>query len=242
VAEDTPVRWTEMPKAEADALGAIGLFGEKYGDVVRVVSAGDFSKELCGGTHVSRTGEIGPFKVISEGSVGSGARRIEALTGAELVRWYARRTEELERELEGRTARLAELESELKRARQARVEPSSLAADPIVNGAVRGVAAEAEGDADDLLALADGVRRTLGDGAAVVLGARAQDRVALIASLGPEAVAQGLSAVAIIREIAPLVNGGGGGKPQMARAGGKDPAGLPAALERARELLAAPAP
>jgi alanyl-tRNA synthetase len=240
VAEDSPVGWTEMPRSEADALGAIGLFGEKYGDVVRVVSAGDFSKELCGGTHVSRTGEIGPFRIVSEGSVGAGARRIEALTGPELVHWYARRAEELERELEGRTARIAELEAELKRAKQARVDPATLAADPIANGAVRGVAAEVEGDADELLAVADGVRRALGDGAAVVLGSRGDGKVTLIASLGPAAVEAGMSAVTLIRELAPLVGGGGGGRPQMARAGGKDPAGLPAALERARELLAAP--
>jgi len=238
VAEDSPVTWIEMPKHEADGLGAIGLFGEKYGDMVRVVSAGDFSKELCGGTHVARTSEIGPFKIVTETSVGSGARRIEAITGAELARWHAHRAEELERELAGRDARIAELERELRRARQGRVDPGALAADAIDAGDVRAVVAEVEaGDADELLEISDQVKRVLGDQAAVVLGARADGRVLLVANLGPGAVAAGRSAAAILKQIAPLVGGGGGGREAMARAGGKDPARLPDALEAARALF-----
>jgi len=239
VAEDDPVTWTEMPKDDADALGAIGLFGEKYGDVVRVVSAGDYSRELCGGTHVARTSEIEAFRIVSEGSVGSGARRIEALTGAALLRWHEARAADLAREVAARDQRIAHLEAELKRARQATVDPAAIAAGAVGDGPVRAVAAEIEvPDADALLAVADRVRALLGDGAAVVLGARVGDRAALLASIAPEAVAAGISAHALIREIAPIVGGGGGGKPAMARAGGKDPGRLGDALTRARELLA----
>ncbi|MCC6832716.1 MAG: alanine--tRNA ligase, partial [Thermoleophilia bacterium] len=238
VAEDSPVGWVEMPKAEADASGAIGLFGEKYGEVVRVVSAGDYSRELCGGTHVSRTSEIGPFKIVSEASVGAGARRIEALTGPELVRWYRERAEHLEAEVATRDTRIADLERELKRARAGRVDPAAIAAGAVRNGAVHGVAAEVEAaDADELLAVSDQVKRLLGDAAAVLLGARADGRVMLVANLTPEAVAAGMSANALIREVAPIVGGGGGGKDAMARAGGKDPSKLPDAIARAMELL-----
>ena len=241
VAEDAVVSWTEMPKHEADGLGAIGLFGEKYGDIVRVVSAGDYSKELCGGTHVSRTSEIGPFKIITETSVGSGARRIEAITGTELAAWHARRAAELEREVAARDARIAELERELKRAKQGRVDPTAIAADAIVAGPVRAVVSEVEaGDADELLEISDQVKRVLGDGAAVVLGARAGGRVMLVANLAAGAIAGGFSAADILRQIAPIVGGGGGGRDAMARAGGKDPARLPEAMDAARSIFGVP--
>ena len=238
VAEDAPVTWVEMPKGDADARGAIGLFGEKYGDVVRVVSAGDYSMELCGGTHVARTSEIGPFKIVTETSVGSGARRIEAITGVELARWHAHRADELEREVAARDARIADLERELKRAKQGRIDPGALAADAIASGDLRVVVAEVDvGDADELLEISDQVKRILGDAGVVVLGTRPEGRVALVANLGPGAVAAGRSAAAILKEIAPIVGGGGGGRDAMARAGGKDPERLPDALAAARTLF-----
>ncbi len=238
VAEDAPVTWVEMPKADADVRGAIGLFGEKYGDVVRVVSAGDYSMELCGGTHVARTSEIGPFKIVTETSVGSGARRIEAITGAELARWHAHRADELEREVAVRDARIADLEGELKRAKQGRIDPGALAADAIGSGELRVVVAEVDvGDADELLEVSDQVKRILGEAAVVVLGARPDGRVALVANLGSGAVAAGRSAAAILKQIAPIVGGGGGGRDAMARAGGKEPDRLPEALAAARALF-----
>jgi alanyl-tRNA synthetase len=238
IAEDAPVRAEVMDRDEATREGAIGLFEEKYGERVRVLSTGDYSKELCGGTHVSRTGEIGPLKITSEGSVGSGARRIEAVTGPGTVAWYRDRERQLTEELGAREARVRELEAELRRARSGQVDVQALAgAADSVNG-LRVLAREVPAaDMDELLELSDRVKRALGSGAAVVLGARSGDRVHLVANFTPEAVADGRSAAALMREIAPLVGGGGGGREGMARAGGKDPARLPEALARAAELL-----
>jgi alanyl-tRNA synthetase len=238
VAEDAPVSWRVMPRAEADALGAIGLFGEKYGDEVRVVAAGEYSKELCGGTHVSRTGEIGPFKIVSEGGIGSGTRRIEAITGAAVVDWYDARAVELEQRLAEREERIRHLEGELRRARSGRVDAAALAGEATAAGAVRVLVREVEADEmDDLLAVSDQIKARLGDGAAVVLGARADGKALLVANLAPAAIAAGLSAGDIIKQVAPLVGGGGGGREGMARAGGKNPAGLPQALDAARSMI-----
>jgi alanyl-tRNA synthetase len=238
VVEDTPVAWRVMPRAEADALGAIGLFGEKYGDEVRVVSAGEFSKELCGGTHVSRTGEIGPFKIVSEGGIGSGTRRIEAITGAAVVEWYLARERELEERVAERDERIRQLEGELKRARSGRVDAAALAGEATAAGPVSVLVREVEADEmDGLLAVSDQVKARLGEGAAVVLGARADGKAMLVANLAPAAIAAGLSAGDIIKKVAPLVGGGGGGREGMARAGGKNPAGLPEALDAARAMI-----
>ncbi len=238
VVEDTPVSWRVMPRAEADALGAIGLFGEKYGDEVRVVAAGEFSKELCGGTHVSRTGEIGPFKIVSEGGIGSGTRRIEAITGAAVVEWYEARARELQERLAERDERIRHLEGELKRARSGRVDAAALAGEATTAGLVSMLVREVEAEEmDDLLAVSDQVKARLGDGAVVVLGARADGKAMLVANLAPAAIAAGLSAGDIIKQVAPMVGGGGGGREGMARAGGKDPAGLPEALEAAKAMI-----
>jgi alanyl-tRNA synthetase len=238
VAEDTPVGWQVMPRAEADALGAIGLFGEKYGDLVRVVSAGDFSKELCGGTHVARTGEIGPFKIVSEGGIGSGTRRIEALTGAAVVGWHDDRERELQQRVAEKDERIRQLEGELKRARSGRVDAGALAGEAVAAGPVRMLVREVEADEmDDLLAVSDQGKARLGDAAAIVLGARANGKAMLVANLASAAIASGLSAGEIIKQVAPLVGGAGGGRDGMARAGGKNPAGLPRALDAARALI-----
>ena len=238
VGADEPIETRVMPREEADALGAIGLFEEKYGDIVRVVATGEYSKELCGGTHVQRTGEIGAFKLVSEGSVGSGARRIEALTGAAVVDWYREREANLAAELTARETRIKDLEAKLKKAAASRVDPSALAASAQDLGAARAVVAEVEiDDGKALLALSDNVRRQLGDDGAVVLGARADGKAMLVATFSDGAVAAGLDAGEVIGVAAPIVGGGGGGKPTMARAGGKDPDRLGDALAAALDAV-----
>lgn len=238
VAEDQPVSWRIVDRQAAAEEGAIGLFEEKYGERVRVVSTGDFSKELCGGAHVSRTGEIGPFLIVSEASTGAGARRIEALTGPAAAWWLRERERALEAELAARDERIRALEAELKKARAGRVDIDALAAQATANGAVRAVAAQVEAaDMDELLAISDRVKQAVGAGAAVVLGAAADGKAMLVANMSDEAVAAGLAAGAVIRKVAPVVGGGGGGKDTMARAGGKNPEHLAQAIEAAREAL-----
>ncbi len=243
VAEDDPVTWTVMARDEADARGATGLFEEKYGERVRVLETGEYSKELCGGTHVSRTGEIGPFKIVSEASTGAGARRIEAVTGLGAVDWYRARERALVEEIEAREARIKALEAELKRARAGRVDVVALAAEATESNGVRALARVVEaGDMDELLALSDQLKKALGPGAAVVLGAAIDGKAVVVANFGDAALAAGLSAADVVRHVAPIVDGGGGGKPGMARAGGKDPGRLADALAAAEErILGAPA-
>ncbi len=238
VDEDQPVSWRIVDRQAAADEGAIGLFEEKYGERVRVVSTGDFSKELCGGAHVSRTGEIGPFLIVSEASTGAGARRIEALTGPAAAAWLRERERALQAELAARDERIKALESELKRARAGRVDVDAIAAQVVEHGPVRAVAAQVDAATmDDLLAISDRVKSAVGAGAAVVLGAAQDGKAMLVANMSDEAVAAGLAAGAIIREVAPIVGGGGGGKPAMARAGGKNPEHLGRALDAAREAL-----
>lgn len=239
VLEDQPVTWEIVDRADAAERGAIGLFEEKYGERVRVVSSGDFSQELCGGCHVGRTGEIGPFVIASEASTGAGARRIEALTGPVAADWLRERERRLRAELAARDERIRGLEAELKRARSGKVDAAALVAGAEARGPVRSVVAQVEAaDMDELLGISDRIKSGLGSGAAVILGAAADGKAMLVANLSDEAVAAGLKAGALIKEIAPIVGGGGGGKDAMARAGGKDPSGLAGALDRARAVVA----
>ena len=240
VLEDQPVSAEVVEREEAAEMGAIGLFEEKYGERVRVLSAGDFSKELCGGTHVAHLGEIGSFKLVSEASTGAGARRIEALTGPGAVEWYRDRERELLEEVAKRERRVAELEGELKRARSATVDVAGLAADAKGIWPAQVLATEIDAqDMDALLSISDQLRDRLGAGAAILLGARSDGRAFLAANLGPDAVAAGLSAADIIGVAAPIVGGGGGGKERLARAGGKDPAKLPEAIRAAEDAITA---
>ena len=242
VAEDSPVVATVMPRGEADSLGAIGLFEEKYGEVVRVVQAGEFSKELCGGCHVSRTGEIGPMVIVSEGSTGAATRRIEAVTGLAAVEHLRAREAALAGELAQRDERIRALEADLKRARSGRVDVAAVAAGAEDSGGARVLAAEVEAaEMDELLQLTDRVKQAVGPGAAVVLGAVADGKALLVANFDDAAQAAGLSAADVMREVAPVVGGGGGGKPGMARAGGKDPSKMAEAIERAWSVLRQPA-
>ncbi|HEY4349561.1 MAG TPA: alanine--tRNA ligase [Gaiellaceae bacterium] len=233
--EAIPVRTFVTTLDEARSLGAMALFGEKYGEVVRVVEIDGFSRELCGGTHVRSTAEIGPFVILGESSVGSGARRIEAATTGEA--WEI---------LHGRSRELDEARSELERARREakkkpRVEATEAdVAEPDpeleVVGGVNVIVQLVEGlGADALLDLSDRFKQRSSP-AAVVLGSRENGSVHLVANFD-DAVAAKISAGAVIKEIAAIVGGGGGGRPTMARAGGKDPEKLPDAVARARELL-----
>jgi alanyl-tRNA synthetase len=233
-------------------LGAMALFGEKYGDWVRVIEIADVSRELCGGTHVANTGEIGILTITAEGSSAANVRRIEALTGPAAIDWFRERSaafEETGALLGSRrdplaaarraAARLGELERRVEEAgrRQAGEEADSLAQSAADVEGIKVVAARS-GVADQrgLQELADRVRSKLGE-AAVVLGGASDGRVALVASFDDAAVARGLSAASVVCEAAPLVGGGGGGRDNFAQAGGRDAAGLDDALAAARQAI-----
>lgn len=246
------VRALEMARDEAEALGAMALFGEKYGDWVRMVEVDEVSRELCGGTHVANTAEIGIVAIVSEGSSAANVRRIEALSGPEAIDWYRRRSDDLARAgallgsprdpvgaAERMAERLAELEAKL--AESGRVEAGAEAERIGGEGeevaGVRVITAESQGaDQRALLDLADRIKQRHGE-AAVVLGGRENGKVALVASFTKGAVERGLSASGVIKEVAGLIGGGGGGRDDAAQAGGRNPDGLEGALEAAAESI-----
>jgi alanyl-tRNA synthetase len=249
-----PVRALHMGRDEAEELGAIALFGEKYGEWVRVVEVEEVSRELCGGTHVANTAEVGIFAIVSEGSSASNVRRVEALTGPAAIDWFRDRSAQLDeagtllgspREpvAAARRAaeRLEELEAEARRAstREAGELARELAEGQaaLVDG-VNVVVARADLGADQrqLLALADRVKSLAGD-SAVVLGGVDGERVGLVAAFADAAVERGLSAADVVRDAAELVGGGGGGRPNVAQAGGRDASRLDDALAAARAAI-----
>jgi alanyl-tRNA synthetase len=237
---------------EARAKGAMALFGEKYGDVVRMVEVGDgsYSRELCGGTHVRSTAEIGLFKVTTETSSASNVRRIEALTGPGAVR-YMRDRDQLLGEIAATartepgqvSERILALQAEAKKAAKsggATFDEEALAAQAAqVDGAL--VLAEAvDGvDAKALMDVADRLKGRLGDNAAIVLGSVVDARVHLVAAVTPALVARGVKAGEIVKVAAQVAGGGGGGRDTMAQAGGKDPEKLGEALAAARSAIEA---
>jgi alanyl-tRNA synthetase len=231
VFENLPVHVFETPIDEARRLGAMMLFGEKYGDIVRVVEIPGFSTELCGGTHVTSTAEIGPFVVLSEGSVGAGVRRMEAVTSGEawaLLEARAREADDLRVELES-------LRMERKKRPVAAATVAPDASVRVENG-VNVIVQSVEGfDADALLDLSDSFKQRHAP-AAVVLGSREDGAVHLVANFDP-AVAERVSASDVVKQAAAIVGGGGGGRPTMARAGGKDAEKLPDALAEAERLI-----
>ncbi len=234
VFQNRPVRAFVTPIEEARNLGAMMLFGEKYGDVVRVVEVDGYSRELCGGTHVRSTAEIGPFVILSEGSVGSGARRIEAVTAGEAFALLHGRA----READGLRAELAETRKQAKRkgAADGRAEVAPRSQEEI-GGVNVYVGRMSDVTMDVLLQESDRIKQER-QPAAVVLGANENGRVHLVANFDRSLEGK-LDAVAVIRAAAAEVGGGGGGRATMARAGGSDPAKLDAALERAEEALRA---
>jgi alanyl-tRNA synthetase len=253
--ESAPVKWSTMPIAQARSQGAMALFGEKYPDVVRVVQMGDYSRELCGGTHLDNVGQVGLFKITGEESVASGTRRISALVGKSALE-YVREEEEVLGHLTGAlkvpagqipervVSLIEEMKTLKKQVSQKRTESASrVTADDLLAGA------EALGGAavviqslenvtpDDMRQLIDVMRRKRETGLAVLLAAANEGKVQLVAGFSKDLIDRGLHAGNWLKEVAPVVGGGGGGRPDLAQAGGKSPENIPAALEKARETI-----
>lgn len=253
ISKNLPVSIENMSMEEAKKTGAMALFGEKYGDVVRVVSMGDFSVELCGGTHVTNTGIIRAFKIVSESGIAAGVRRIEALTADGVFAHYEaleRQLEDIAAVLKAQPAMLADrIEKLLAEMKEVKSENESLknklASSSLGNikdqmKEVKGtllLAMKAENvDAGGLRNLADQLKEQV-DGGVLVLACENDGKVNLISVVGDKAMKAGAHAGKLIKEIASLVGGGGGGRPNMAQAGGKNPAGIEAALEKAVSVL-----
>ena len=254
ISNSLPVIIKNMPIEEARKTGAQALFGEKYGDIVRVVNMGDYSIEFCGGTHVSNTGEIGAFKILSESGVAAGVRRIEALTSKGLIRYYnelEHKMQEAAKMLKATPDNLIEkighLQTEAKEL-HSEVESlkSKLAKDAMgdvmnkveeVNG-MKVLAVRVDGvDMNGLRELGDQLKTKLGEGV-VVIASETDGKVSLMATVTDGAQKAGAHAGNLIKGIAALVGGGGGGRPNMAQAGGKNPAGIPDALAKVKEVVA----
>ena len=253
IAECLPVVAKNMPIEEARKTGAAALFGEKYGDVVRVVSMGDFSVEFCGGTHVSNTGVISALKIISETGVAAGVRRIEALTSKGLLKYY----DDMEKKLQEAAALVKATPNQLSdKIRHLQAENKDLHSE--LESVKSKMAKEAMGDVSDqvtevkgvkliaakvddvdmngLRDLGDQLKEKLGEGV-IVLASAAGGKVSLVAMATDEAVKKGAHAGNLIKGIAGLVGGGGGGRPNMAQAGGKNPDGIDAAIAKVSEVL-----
>ena len=253
IAEDLPVETKVMSLEEAKKTGAMALFGEKYGDTVRVVMIGDFSRELCGGTHVGHTGDIASFKILSESGVAAGIRRIEALTGRNVTAYYQEMEEKLAetaRILKTTPASLTEraehLMAELKALQSENESLKSKAAkealgdvmDQVVevNG-VKLLATKVSGvDMNGLRELGDQLKSKIAEGI-VVLMSDLDGKVNMVAMATDGAMKKGAHAGNLIKGIAALVGGGGGGRPNMAQAGGKNPAGIDEAIKKSAEVL-----
>jgi alanyl-tRNA synthetase len=246
LASNHPVRAIETTRDEAERLGAMALFGEKYGERVRMVEIEGVSRELCGGTHVRSTSEIGLFHVTTETSSASNVRRIEAVTGPEAARLFQERTrmlgeiasrlkvpeQEVVRAVDRLSARVKELEKKPTGVPKADAEALANEAED-VNGVHVLVRAVPETDPSSLRDISDALRQKLGD-AVVMLGSATDGRVHLVANVAPSAVERGVKAADLVKAAAPVVGGGGGGRDTLAQAGGKDPEKLDDALATAR--------
>ena len=255
-----PVRWMNMNREEAERLGAMALFGEKYGEWVRVVEVDAVSRELCGGTHVANTGEVGIFKITAEGSSAANVRRVEAITGPAAIDHFREREAQLREAGEA----LGNPQDPVAAAHRAaeRLKEANAGAEKAQREQLGGVADELTAKAQEvgaggaplwvvtdevhrslqanpkqLLDLANRLQSKLERPSAVVLGSEFGGKAGLVALVSKDAVERGLSAGSIIREIAPIVGGGGGGRDDMAQAGGKDPSKLDEALTAARAAV-----
>jgi len=247
VVSSAPITWTNIPMAEARNQGAMMLFGEKYPDVVRMVSMGDFSKELCGGTHLDNTAQVGLFKIVGEESVAAGTRRITALTGRGALA-HVRKAEallhetaaalkvpvtELPQRVEAMAKELRTLRKQASAGTKSGVSVETLLADAVEQAGIRVVAAEVPGaNANILREHIDQLRRKASP-IAVMLGCREGEKVLLVAGISRELEQKGASAVEWVRDAAHLIGGSGGGRADMAQAGGKHPDKLPEALAEA---------
>ena len=255
VLESSSVSWTVMPIAEARSQGAMALFGEKYPENVRVVRMGEFSRELCGGTHLDNTSQVGLFKIVGEESVSAGTRRITALTGKAALD-LVRQEEAILAAMSGVlkvpptqaadrvSALLDELKALKKQVAQKRTEtaPKTSADDLLAAATSFGatklvISALADSNPDELRQLIDVLRRKAPTQLAVLLATVSDGKVHLAAGLTPDLIALGLHAGNWLKEVAPVVGGGGGGRPDLAQAGGKHPEHVPAALEKALEFV-----
>jgi alanyl-tRNA synthetase len=250
------VRWSLVRLEDAKKLGAMALFGEKYPEVVRVVQMGEFSRELCGGTHLDNVGQIGLVKIVGEESVAAGTRRVTALTGVAALEYVREEEELLARaaaalkapvgQLAERIGAMAEEIKALKKQltqRKTEAGPKTSAEELLesaeVVGAARVVVARVESVApDELRQLVDVLRRKAGTGLGVLLVTSSEGKVVLAAGVTPDLVERGLLAGNWLKEVAPVVGGGGGGRPDFAQAGGKSPEKIAEALETAREIAA----
>lgn len=251
--KNIPLTIDYMPLSEAKAIGAMALFGEKYGDIVRVVQISDYSIELCGGCHVDSTGQIGLFKIVGESGIGSGVRRIEAVTGKFAYQFVEEQLQLLKtvaaglkssiqdapQRLESLQQQLREVmrENESLRSKLNSLEAGSLT-DQVkeVNGVPLLAAKVNAGGMDSLRDMADEMKQKLSS-AVIVLGAEHDGKALLIAAVTKDLTARGLHAGQIIKQIAPICGGGGGGRPDLAQAGGKNPAKLDEALKHAEKII-----
>ena len=248
-----PVSMQEMPIEEAKKMGAMMLFGEKYGDIVRVVKAGDASTEFCGGTHVASTGELGLFKIVSEASVAAGVRRIVALTGTgvlnylneceDTVKFASATFKSADNEVKDRiTAIVAENKAKDKEIQNLNAEMTKLKSADMFSSAVDvdGIelyTAKVEGTTPDALrSMGDDVK-TKGDNVVAVLAGVNGDKANFVAVCGKGAIAKGVKAGDLVKEVAKIANGGGGGRPDSAMAGAKDITKIDEALSKAEEIV-----
>ena len=253
IAENLAVVTEEMGIEDAKKKGAMALFGEKYGESVRVVSMGDFSMELCGGTHVQSTGDIAFFKILSESGVAAGVRRIEALTGANVMAYYKAMEENFLNAVNAAKATPATLVDKIQhmqaeaKAMSSEIESLKSKAAKDALGDVMNQVVEVKGvkllatkvpgvDINGLRDLGDQLKAKLGEGV-IVLISDADGKVNMVAMATDDAMAKGAHAGNLIKGIAALVGGGGGGRPNMAQAGGKNPAGIDAAIAEATKVL-----
>ncbi|MDQ1912458.1 alanine--tRNA ligase [Paenibacillus sp. GD4] len=243
------------PIAEAKAMGAMALFGEKYGDIVRVVRVGEYSLELCGGCHVQNTSQIGLFKIVSESGIGSGIRRIEAVTGRNAYQYLDGQLQllrdaaallksnitDVPKRIEALHAQLKDMsrENESLRGKLSQIEAGSLS-DQVksVDGISLLAAQVSAADMESLRNIVDQMKNKLGSGI-IVLGAVSEDKVNLVAAVTQDLVAKGYHAGKLIKETAARVGGSGGGRPDMAQAGGKDASKLQEALQAVEQLIRA---